>query len=207
MGGKLCQIYIKWTLCVFHCCWSTTMKCSGFSFWQKLPTKFKKFYAEFESMMVSCMKLYIYQHSCGTKLHTYSSFNTRDNPTSPRVQNLSETVYLFGDRTHRETTGPTDSLSPNWNHQSSPSCPSFSKVQHVSLLRIPQSLYHVSMNSERDWIIFFTDMTFTHEGNKTFIDSMVNFEKMVSLCARWMINFMDIFHVSCTFFTQDWCNI
>lgn len=27
---------------------------------------------------------------------------------------------------------------------------------------------------------FFTDMTFTHEGNKTFIDNMVNFEKMVS---------------------------
>lgn len=24
--------------------------------WQKLPTKFKKFYAEFENMMVSCMK-------------------------------------------------------------------------------------------------------------------------------------------------------
>lgn len=28
-------------------------------------------------------------------------------------------------------------------------------------------------------------MTFTHEGNKTFIDNMVNFEKMVSLCARF----------------------
>lgn len=28
--------------------------------------------------------------------------------------------------------------------------------------------------------IFLSDMTFTHEGNKTFVDSLVNFEKMVS---------------------------
>lgn len=27
--------------------------------------------------------------------------------------------------------------------------------------------------------IIFPDMTFTHDGNKTFIDSLVNFEKMV----------------------------
>lgn len=26
-----------------------------------------------------------------------------------------------------------------------------------------------------------SDMTFTHEGNKTFVDNMVNFEKMVRL--------------------------
>ncbi|MEQ2256231.1 hypothetical protein ILYODFUR_022204 [Ilyodon furcidens] len=28
------------------------------------------------------------------------------------------------------------------------------------------------------WSLFSTDMTFTHEGNKTFVDNMVNFEKM-----------------------------
>lgn len=28
-------------------------------------------------------------------------------------------------------------------------------------------------------LVFLPDMTFTHEGNKTFIDNLVNFEKMV----------------------------
>lgn len=32
-----------------------------------------------------------------------------------------------------------------------------------------------------EYLYFLSDMTFTHEGNKTFIDSLVNFEKMVSL--------------------------
>lgn len=41
----------------------------------------------------------------------------------------------------------------------------------------------------------FTDMTFTHEGNKTFIDNMVNFEKMVSFCTQRRIHFKDVFHV------------
>jgi len=29
--------------------------------------------------------------------------------------------------------------------------------------------------------VFDTDMTFTHEGNKTYFDGLVNFEKMVSV--------------------------
>uniref|UniRef100_A0A7N6ATW1 Rap guanine nucleotide exchange factor (GEF) 4 n=1 Tax=Anabas testudineus TaxID=64144 RepID=A0A7N6ATW1_ANATE len=71
--------------------------------WEKLPTKFKKFYAEFESMM-----------------------------------------------------------DPSRNHRS----------------------YRLTVTKLEPPIIPFMplllkDMTFTHEGNKTFIDSMVNFEKMV----------------------------
>uniref|UniRef100_A0A3P8W0F8 Rap guanine nucleotide exchange factor 4b n=1 Tax=Cynoglossus semilaevis TaxID=244447 RepID=A0A3P8W0F8_CYNSE len=70
--------------------------------WEKLPTKFKKFYAEFESMM-----------------------------------------------------------DPSRNHRS----------------------YRLTVTKLEPPIIPFTplllkDMTFTHEGNKTFIDNMVNFEKM-----------------------------
>lgn len=30
-------------------------------------------------------------------------------------------------------------------------------------------------------------MTFTHEGNKTFIDNMVNFEKVVSLLTTYVL--------------------
>lgn len=81
-------------------------------------------------------------------------------------------------RTHQETTDPTDWLSPSWSHQSSPSCPSFSKVQphsNISLLSFDSLLI----------VFLFSDMTFTHEGNKTFIDNMVNFEKMVSLFTSW----------------------
>uniref|UniRef100_A0A8P4K134 Rap guanine nucleotide exchange factor 4 n=1 Tax=Dicentrarchus labrax TaxID=13489 RepID=A0A8P4K134_DICLA len=76
--------------------------------WEKLPTKFKKFYAEFESMM-----------------------------------------------------------DPSRNHRS----------------------YRLTVTKLEPPIIPFMplllkDMTFTHEGNKTFIDNMVNFEKMVSFCAH-----------------------
>ena len=46
---------------------STTVKSSVFS-WQKLPTKFKKFYAEFESMMVSYLKFHLPPLSRGGSL-------------------------------------------------------------------------------------------------------------------------------------------
>jgi len=39
-----------------------------------------------------------------------------------------------------------------------------------------------------NFLFFFllSDMTFTHEGNKTFIDGLVNFEKMVSMLLVYM---------------------
>lgn len=59
MGGKLCLIYVyilSGPSCVLHYCLSTKRDHLFVFFWQKLPTKFKKFYAEFENMMVSCRK-------------------------------------------------------------------------------------------------------------------------------------------------------
>lgn len=41
----------------------------------------------------------------------------------------------------------------------------------------------MAMTQKRAFIVFYfyTDMTFTHEGNKTFTDNLVNFEKMVGM--------------------------
>ena len=36
------------------------------------------------------------------------------------------------------------------------------------------------------FIFYFSDMTFTNEGNKTHFDGLVNFEKMVNIYFNWL---------------------
>lgn len=40
---------------------------------------------------------------------------------------------------------------------------------------------HLPFFSHLSYLVFLPDMTFTHEGNKTCVDNLVNFEKMVRL--------------------------
>lgn len=140
-------VRVSWEPCLYSTVAKrATFMSLGFCFSQKLPTKFKKFYAEFESMMVSCMTF----HSpllcrVGNRNLSSESFKTRAQLCHEGehvffviwviwVPNVFKNGHCLYDRTHRGTTAPTDSPSPNWKHQSSPSCPSFSKVR----LRVEQ---------------------------------------------------------------------
>ena len=104
---------------------------------QKLPSKFKKFYAEFESMMVSA-----WEHD--TTICLLSS-------VSVWYVDLWPLCILAVVRIHPGTTGPTGSLSPSWSRQSSPLCPSSLKVRPpvlivVSLPSLTLSLF-LSLNN------------------------------------------------------------
>lgn len=44
---------------------------------------------------------------------------------------------------------------------------------------------------------FLPDMTFTHEGNKTFVDNLVNFEKMVGFRKCKLVCFLSLLMQMC----------
>lgn len=93
---------------------------------------------------------------------------------------LTGGVFLNG-RTRLWTTKPTEKPSRGWNLQRSPSCLFFWKVRSTTLTVADAPSFFLPTH----WIwwqiqSFFADITFIHEGNKTFHDNLVNFEKLVS---------------------------
>lgn len=91
-------------------------------------------------------------------------------------------------RIHPGITVHTASLWLRWSRQSFPLCPFSLKVWAGPSPDILNNNYWLSQSSGLHYEMFFllSDMTFTHEGNKTFIDGLVNFEKMVSLLLVYM---------------------
>lgn len=84
-------------------------------------------------------------------------------------------------RIHLWTTKPIGKPSRGWNLPRSLSCLFSWKVSPVAHKRThTHSLYWFSKWSLNTLVPLLIDITFIHEGNKTFHDNLVNFEKLVS---------------------------
>ncbi|ELK04706.1 Rap guanine nucleotide exchange factor 4, partial [Pteropus alecto] len=104
--------------------------------WEKLPSKFKKFYAEFESLMDPSRNHRAYRLTVA-KLEP---------PLIPFMP-----LLIKGNSEENAQAKPVMSM---WGEMNEPN--------------------HTELFGKNDP----NHMTFTHEGNKTFIDNLVNFEKM-----------------------------
>lgn len=101
-------------------------------------------------------------------------------------------------RIHPGITVHTASLWLRWSRQSFPLCPFSLKVWAGPSPNIRNNNYWLSHSSVLQHDIFFSllsDMTFTHEGNKTFIDGLVNFEKMVSRLLLYVQCYCSIYYI------------
>ena len=90
-------------------------------------------------------------------------------------------VFFGSVRIPHATTGPTDWLLLSSVLLTSPSCRCCWKVTDTNQSRIQKHLWGNHQDTNSFYFCLYPDMTFIHEGNPTYVDKLVNFEKMVRL--------------------------
>lgn len=129
---------------------------------QKLPSKFRKYYREFENLMASWTSTF-----CPSECFLFCGHAA--------VWRLTVTVAVPTGPVQEPPSVPADGCQTGASHHSFHA----SADQRSRLVRQQDDLLLSNQPCCMNCFTFLPDMTFTQEGNKTFVDNLVNFEKMV----------------------------